>query len=254
MIQIFQILIKVKDKIKIFGRINTGLMILILIISSIIVYFYLFPHVKDTSDFYATNETIPKKTLDCMTCHTRGTVSFKANDTINLKICNDCHKEGLDFLVVISSGVHKYHQGNISNLPPANYIERHTEIIISCDSCHVFTPNQITDCKVCHKGNDHVKKDVVCSNCHGYISELFIHNTVKLVTHDKFGDKSCVVMCHSEDKVSLRLFNNIPVPITESQRLCKQCHYGTYNDWTGGLHYSNQTCVDCHNPHNPKGE
>jgi hypothetical protein len=234
--------------------------ILVLVFAAILVSLFLYcsfasPH-KNTSDFNVINSTIPKKTLDCMTCHIRRTIPFNASDTINLNTCNDCHKPGVKFLVPISSGVHQYHQGNTSNLPPANYIERHSDIIISCDSCHVFAANQVTDCKVCHKGNSHVQRDVVCSNCHGYLSELFKHNTIKLVTHDKFGAASCTTMCHSDDKVSLKLFNDIPVQITEAPTLCHQCHFEAYNDWNTGTHHSanpvNQTCVDCHNPHDPK--
>ena len=85
-------------------------------------------------------------------------------------------------------------------------------------------------------------------------------------------------MCHNLDNMmSLRLASGETVPITESHRLCFQCHSTFYNLWDDGTHYANKTlptdenfkmvpslrsgweenwkkentCINCHNPHNP---
>ncbi len=210
---------------------------------------------NNASEDDLSNSTIKvstQKTLDCTTCHT-GQATFKARDTINRVTCNNCHKEDTELLIPAGSEVHKFHEGNLSMLPQADYIERHKiDTGVSCDSCHVFAPSKTPECGRCHKGNDHVsRKEGICSSCHGYLNEPFKHDRIELVTHDKFGEKSCSGMCHSDDRVSLRLINNVPVPIADSSRLCRQCHYGVYNSWKEKNHFSVQTCVDCHDPHDP---
>jgi hypothetical protein len=205
--------------------------------------------VESKSTFNATSTaslTLPKMTLDCMSCHTSGTVSFKAVSTIDRTTCNACHREDTDLPLV--DIVHKYHLGNISNLPKLDYVERHSDIILSCDSCHIFRTDTSPECKKCHQGNDHVSStDKPCVSCHGYLTELFKHNTVQLKTHDIFGNASCTVMCHSEDKFSLQLFNGAIIFISDPIKLCKQCH-----STTAKTHFSDVICVDCHNPHDPK--
>ncbi len=239
-----------KLKIK-FGIVIAILGFCLLIIALLMNFWKLQSSIEDE----LTNFTVvpSKKSLDCMTCHTKQ-VTFRAKDTINQNTCNNCHKEDVEFLVPVGAGVHNFHKGNISLLPSANYIERHKEdIAVSCDACHIFVSTEIPDCRQCHKGNDHVSRtDKACSSCHGYLNELFKHNSINLVTHDKFGQKSCSAMCHSDDRVSLRLINNVPISIADSSRLCKQCHYGVYNDWAKKSHFSVQTCTDCHNPHDPE--
>ena len=55
-----------------------------------------------------------------------------------------------------------------------------------------------------------------------------------------------------------------PIDFNYSYKLCSQCHQEQFKDWKGGAHGQqlggwapprvSNTCVNCHNPHNPKFE
>lgn len=198
-----------------------------------------------------------KKIAECMVCHAAGQQKVIAKDTIDMSSsCYKCHRENLDFFVPVSKQVHVYHEGNVSILPgypkDVDYSLRHKEILGDCSTCHVYSSDKPPTCIKCHSGN-HVnsKKGVDCLSCHGKLDSLFRHGTIKLETHNIFGNESCD-MCHSSDKISLELANGNRVPITQSGNLCKQCHSGIYKIWVSGGHIANAECVVCHDPHSPK--
>lgn len=198
-----------------------------------------------------------KKVAECMVCHAVGQQKIVAKDTIDMSSsCYKCHREDLDFLVPVSKQVHIYHEGNASILPgypkEVDYSLRHKEILGDCSTCHVYDMSRPPTCTKCHSG-DHVnsKKGVDCLNCHGKLADLFRHGTINLETHNIFGNESCD-MCHSSDKISLELANGNRISITQSSKLCKQCHSGTYEKWVNGGHVADTECVVCHNPHSPK--
>lgn len=195
--------------------------------------------------------------LDCTKCHVTGQSPFIAKGTIKSSYCYNCHREDIDFLVDTNSKqVHKYHEGNTSILPgypsEVDYSTRHKEILGDCSDCHVYQSGKPPECVRCHSGN-HIEEKIglICLNCHGNIGDLFKHDTVRLQTHNIFGNNSCR-MCHSSDKIALELANGIRISITQSSNLCKQCHEGIYRDWKNGNHISSIDCVICHNPHSPK--
>lgn len=198
-----------------------------------------------------------KKVAECLICHVAGQQKVIAKNTVDISSsCYKCHREDLDFLVPLSKQVHIYHEGNTSILPgyprDVDYSLRHKEILGDCSNCHVYEESKPPACTRCHSG-DHInsKKGIDCLSCHGKLDNLFRHGTISLETHNIFGNESCN-MCHSSDKIALELANGNRVPITQSSKLCKQCHSGTYNKWTSGNHLANAECVVCHNPHSPK--
>lgn len=198
-----------------------------------------------------------KKMLECATCHTPGQNTVVARDTIDMSSsCYQCHREDIDFFVPVTKDVHIYHKGDPSILPgypsEIDYSTRHKDILGSCDTCHVYASDQPPMCVKCHSG-EHIeqKKGFVCGNCHGSVDSLFRHSVMRFETHNIFGNESCN-MCHSSDKIMLELANGNKVSIAQSSDLCKQCHSGTYKEWTNGNHLSSVGCVVCHNPHYPK--
>lgn len=198
-----------------------------------------------------------KRTGECVVCHTAGQKTVIAKDTIDMSSsCYECHREDIDFLVPVSKEVHIYHKGDPSILPgypsDVDYSLRHKEILGSCENCHIYESNKSPSCIRCHSG-DHVdsKKGVDCLSCHGSLDDLFTHKTINIETHNIFGDRSCD-MCHSSDKISLELVNGNRIPITQSSRLCKQCHSRIYEEWEKGDHIYNIECSICHDPHSPK--
>lgn len=69
--------------------------------------------------------------------------------------------------------------------------------------------------------------------------------------------------CHSEnDMNALHSLTGRPITFNESYQVCAQCHSRQYSDWLGGAHGKRlsgwgakrvaQTCVGCHNPHQPQ--
>ncbi len=182
---------------------------------------------------------------DCKTCHTAGQTGVSAVDTIQKSACYQCHREDIEFSIPISAQVHTYHSGNSSVLPLLDYRARHKINTSDCSDCH-----RVLDCTRCHVAGVHIENAGDCKSCHGPVSDLFKHPSIKLVTHDIFGARSCT-MCHSKDKMNLEKANGAVVPISTASILCKQCHFGLYSDWSGGKHHSREECTACHNPHSP---
>lgn len=237
---------------KIIARKKVAILIGIGIITAIGIVAYTFLQGVEDAEYiiqYDINKE-GKKIAECTKCHTRGQ-SVNAEDTLGKDVCYNCHKKGVEFLVPISSEIHKFHDGNSSVLPEADYLSRHKEDIGSCDSCHVYTRERPTECKRCHGVGSHVRTDKMCVSCHNLTSNLYRHKFIELQTHDIFSNRSCD-MCHSKDKISLQLANGIPVPFTAASRLCKQCHFGIYDAWSNKGHIDTVECTICHNPHSPK--
>ncbi|MCK8520755.1 NapC/NirT family cytochrome c [Aquimarina sp. D1M17] len=69
--------------------------------------------------------------------------------------------------------------------------------------------------------------------------------------------------CHNGSNMnSLQSLAKGAIDINHSYKLCAQCHSDQFKDWQGGAHGKNiggwteprvvMTCVNCHNPHQPK--
>ena len=220
-----------------------------------------------TSNYVSsTTVVINGKVVECTACHTTGQSDVIAKNTINNAACYKCHRSDIEFSIPISKEVHIYHEGDISILPDLDYMKRHksTRFIESedrwvrentsdCSACHVaFAGDDPMDCTKCHVAGNHVNNhdNFYCESCHGFTNDLFKHSPIDLVTHDVFGEDSCL-MCHSPDLIQLELANGNLVPITKPSGLCKQCHLEVYNGWSEGNHHSNEECTTCHNPHSP---
>jgi formate-dependent nitrite reductase cytochrome c552 subunit len=115
-------------------------------------------------------------------------------------------------------------------------------------------------------------KKFKCSECHSKsIPELKAtnlkgakaHNDIQLnhATPDQLNCNSC----HPTQNLdNLKSNLNAPIDFNQSFKVCAQCHSSQYKDWLGGAHGKrvkgwvnpriSNTCVDCHNPHNPKFE
>ena len=69
--------------------------------------------------------------------------------------------------------------------------------------------------------------------------------------------------CHNaKNRDTLRLYNGELIDVTESHRLCGECHGNVYRDWKAGIHGKRTgsfaggertylLCAHCHNPHEP---
>lgn len=213
--------------------------------------YYIFFNEKDEYIIKVHKEK--KDILICANCHVEEQSSVAAKDTISTNACYKCHKEGIE--IPISVSVHIYHQGDLSiiNTSQSDYIKRHKESPGECDNCHVYTRTNPPDCRRCHVMGDHMdnNRNSDCLSCHESINDLFKHPAIKLQTHNVFGDRSCT-MCHSPNKMNLEMANELPVFIDVPSKLCRQCHYQIYKEWSNKNHYSIIECVDCHNPHSPK--
>ncbi len=188
---------------------------------------------------------------ECRTCHITGQSGVSADGTIEKSACYQCHREDIEFTIPISSQVHLYHSGNNSVLPRLDYRVRHKNNTSNCSDCHSsYSGDRALDCTRCHVTGIHIENAGDCKSCHGPINDLFKHPSVKLVTHDIFGTRSCT-MCHSQDKKNLEMANGAIIPVSTASGLCKQCHSGVYRDWSGGKHHAKEECTSCHNPHSP---
>ncbi len=97
-----------------------------------------------------------------------------------------------------------------------------------------------------------------CISCHA--------RTLKF--HDKLGsgNKACRVCHDSNDMGMLRLADGTPVSLSDSTRVCAQCHQERYDAWKEGTHgipawkegvpaipgTEKAKCADCHDPHQPQ--
>lgn len=73
---------------------------------------------------------------------------------------------------------------------------------------------------------------------------------------------NCVTCHNGNDMDNLKSLTGSKIDFNLSYKLCSQCHNNQFEDWKGGAHGKNiggwslpraaNTCVNCHNPHNPK--
>ena len=88
-----------------------------------------------------------------------------------------------------------------------------------------------------------------CLSCHIRTLEL----------HDKLGsgNQACWACHDSGDMGKLHLADGSQLALSESTRLCAQCHQGRYDSWSEGTHGIPGTvaaveCTACHDPHQPQ--
>jgi len=112
-----------------------------------------------------------------------------------------------------------------------------------------------------------------CQKCHNESLEnlqmLQAHNAKKAhwdveIIHAGSEVMTCST-CHNRNNLTtLQSLSGESIHIDESFKLCGQCHSSQYKDWQGGAHGKDiggwrkprisETCVNCHNPHNPSIE
>lgn len=219
-----------------------------------------------------------------------GKISIKAADTIEIndKTCLKCHNPDYP-PSLMGYNTHLAHAGKYS--AKVDYLTRHpkTADSLNCDNCHMNIGENCQNCHI--KKLPHLQPPLGynCKGCHGEVDKLFRHPSIDLKIHDLFGPNNIAAcaMCHNPDNMaSLKIASGYTIPMQESYRLCFQCHSSYYRLWDSSLHYSNKTipsdkdirksldvtistdvsmvrtrlenkwrrentCVNCHNPHNP---
>ena len=107
-----------------------------------------------------------------------------------------------------------------------------------------------------------------CSECHTEPLEKLqlkgggkkAHWDIKLV-HADANTMNCAT-CHIANEMdNLQSLTANKIDFNFSHKLCSQCHQQEFKDWKGGAHGKqlggwapprvSNTCVNCHNPHNP---
>ena len=107
-----------------------------------------------------------------------------------------------------------------------------------------------------------------CSECHTEpLDKLRLkeggkkaHWDIKLVHADE-NTMNCAT-CHIDNEMdNLQSLTSNKIDFNYSYKLCSQCHQQEFKDWKGGAHGKqlggwapprlSNTCVNCHNPHNP---
>lgn len=112
-----------------------------------------------------------------------------------------------------------------------------------------------------------------CSECHTEPLENLqlkeglggkkAHWDIKLV-HADLNTMNCTT-CHIGNEMdNLQSLTSNKIDFNYSYKLCSQCHQKEFKDWKGGAHGKqlgswasprvSNTCVNCHNPHNPSFE
>ncbi|HPM31332.1 MAG TPA: cytochrome c3 family protein [Chryseolinea sp.] len=116
-------------------------------------------------------------------------------------------------------------------------------------------------------------KSFPCTNCHSKpIDQLALgrkenekkaHWDIKII-HGNTDVMNCST-CHTDSNLNeLTSLTGTPIVFNQSFKLCSQCHSTQYKDWVGGSHGKRlngwapprtiNTCVNCHNPHQPAFE
>ena len=109
-------------------------------------------------------------------------------------------------------------------------------------------------CTSCHFGRSVVMTDDRIDDAHQNIQPVHPEETGAVCS-----------TCHSADNVErLALAQGEPVTLTESYRLCAQCHFQQAEAWAGGAHGKRldgwqgrrvvMGCGDCHDPHSPAAQ
>ncbi len=111
---------------------------------------------------------------------------------------------------------------------------------------------------------------VSCGTCHDVrppdfsVSNADPLNEFHQGLNYRHGQLSCLSCHNAEDYTTLRLADGTAIGLSESIKLCGQCHGPQYRDYQKGAHggmmgywdltkgprYRNQ-CIDCHDPHIP---
>lgn len=108
-----------------------------------------------------------------------------------------------------------------------------------------------------------------CTECHTVpieklkqdnITKKAAHWNIKL-NHANAETMNCATCHTSNDMDNLQSLTNSSIDFNDSYKLCGQCHQKEFKDWKGGAHGKqlggwapprlSNTCVNCHNPHNP---
>ncbi|MBI2851512.1 MAG: hypothetical protein HYX84_00175 [Chloroflexi bacterium] len=106
---------------------------------------------------------------------------------------------------------------------------------------------------------EEAEEPLQCLTCHSQV----------LIGHDKLGEGSQACWsCHlSTQMKTLHLASGqVKFPLSESPRLCAQCHQKRYDAWLSGTHgvpawregdpevrgSEKAICAQCHNPHRPQ--
>jgi hypothetical protein len=106
-------------------------------------------------------------------------------------------------------------------------------------------------CSSCHQGQKVVMKNKRIADAHQNIQPLHPAQTGAVCS-----------TCHATDDVEvLTLKSGEHASLTESYRLCAQCHFAQVDAWAGGGHGKRldgwqgrrvvMACTDCHDPHRP---
>lgn len=101
-----------------------------------------------------------------------------------------------------------------------------------------------------------------CTECHvqGQIKNKENPHQDQSLNHAEFKEMNCF-SCHNKNERNFLRSNEKRLPFQLSPQLCYQCHSQQYQDWKHGAHGKRigvwagkrviQSCVDCHNPHDP---
>ncbi len=111
-------------------------------------------------------------------------------------------------------------------------------------------------------------KSFNCTECHTKPLEQMqsdgakkAHWDIDLI-HANENTMNCITCHNGNDMDNLKSITNNSIDFNKSYQLCNQCHTKQFEDWKGGAHgkriggwappRASMTCVNCHNPHNPK--
>ncbi len=108
-----------------------------------------------------------------------------------------------------------------------------------------------------------------CNDCHSVLEPSDVQKSYISAHPDvilEHGANNYCTTCHSPDNRERLLdINGYDVAFDQSHKSCLQCHGPIYRDWEAGVHgrmndywdtergpTRKLTCVECHNPHQPK--
>ena len=222
-----------------------------------------------------------KAPLDCLSCHTR---VLKGHDKLGegskaCWVCHDSTKIGILRLLngtqlPLSGSPQVCGQCHTKSYQAWNE-ERHGVLPLGVDGAGVLVTGK-GKCIVCHDPHqpqmELAAKDIpplptVFSET-GVLNCLSCHARV-LKGHDKLGSGSeACRACHSSTQMGVLHLagSETLLPLSESPKLCAQCHQSRYKEWTQGTHgmpsweegiveihgIQKVGCISCHNPHQPQ--
>jgi len=218
---------------------------------------------------------------DCTKCHTRylpGTPTFTATQTVNTRLCRNCH-DTVQFgaLSTEAGDAHSNHLGLMSADRPAGSkgtASKHPKLANlirsvdfgECSACHRSLAGGLAgwNCTSCHAPATatHIKAHINdnCSTCHGALPTITYHSSVTISAGNHSvlgGGRYGCFACHNNQTTGVtgyRLANGTVISASDPSKLCWQCHSDYYKDWKAGNHHdSTKQCTDesCHNPHEP---